>query len=98
VRIIEPIGGRVGEPVQRVAVGDDLPVLHPASPHLVLEIGNLFPGSEKAAGKAAFAMRQRSKRFFGFWPFAIKSDIRAAEDGMRGRDTSPLADRFNSPV
>jgi hypothetical protein len=36
--------------------------------------------SEKAAGKAAFSMRQRAKRFFGFWPFATKSDIRAAED------------------
>jgi hypothetical protein len=54
--------------------------------------------SEKAAGKAAFSMRERGKRFFGFWPFATKSDIRAAEDRTRWREFSSLADRFNSPV
>jgi hypothetical protein len=54
--------------------------------------------SEKAAGKAAFSMRERRKRFFGFWPFATKSDIRAAEDRTRWRDSLPPTDRFNSPV
>ena len=58
--------------------------------------------SEKAAGKAAFSMRERSKRFLRFWPFATKSDIRAAEDRTKGGifHPSPIASirRFSSAV
>ena len=43
-------------------------------------------------------MRERSKRFLRFWPFATKSDIRAAED--RTTLPPPIASirRFSSAV
>ena len=62
------------------------------------DVGNMFRDEKGPAGKAVFSMREPRKRFLRFWPFATKSDIRAAEDRTKWRDTFPLADRFNSPV
>src|SRR3954468_17316517 len=72
-------GGRVGETVQRFAIGDDLPVLHAARPHFVLEIGDLFrrrqrivdPGADQHAGPHS----PRLRRHFGR-QHAVETDHR----------------------
>ena len=86
-------------PPQRVRLCPRHRVPRRGWPAASLPVGGTQIAFGKGGWKAAFFRAGQCKaRAWRFWPFAAKSDIRAAEERTTRRIYSPLTGRFDSPV